>query len=339
MIPTTQSAIYFEENGDSSVLKYSNDFLSPSIDQLKDSELIVKNKFAGVNYIETYFRKGIYPCQFPYIPGREAAGTVLFAGSNSGFEIGDKVAYLAPSNFCQLTKLDSATNKIINLGKDATDDQLQLYAGSLLQGLTALTFINEAYKVQKDDYILVTAAAGGVGLILCQLIGKIIGAHVIAVASSEEKLKEAENNGAEFLLDSSKLTYDEIKDKILEITNNEGIHAAFDSIGKDSFEMTFASMRRKGTIVSFGNASGPVPPFNIGRLSPKNLKLLRPQLFAYVATADEFNHYCKELFDLIDSGKLNIKIHGVSPLKDYKEVTDLMEARKTSGKLILEIPQ
>lgn len=335
-IPETQAVIFYEQNGGPEVLQYSTSYPTP---QINDNQILVKNYYAGINYIESYFRNGIYKSQLPAIPGREASGEVVLIGSNvKNFKIGDKIAYLGNENFSQFTKLDANKVQIINLGQNATSNQLKLYAASLLQGLTALTFINEAYNVQKNDFILVTAAAGGVGLILDQLISKVKNANVIAVASSDEKLQLAQKNGAKYLLNSSKLTYDQIADKILEITNGVGVHAIFDSIGKDTINMDLKVIRRKGTIVSYGNASGPVDSFNLGLLSPKNVVLLRPQLFAYITEPQEFQYYSKELFKLIDNGELHIEIFKVYPLKDYRIATEEMEARKTTGKLVLEIP-
>lgn len=335
-IAKKQAAVYFTENGGIDVLKYSTEWDVPTP---KPDEILVKNRFAGVNFIEVYFRKGIYPSEKPFLPGREAAGEVVAVGSEvTNYQVGDKIAALYGKNFCQYSILSAKSNTIIKLAKDSTDEQLKLYAASLLQGLTALTLVEEAYPVKQGDYVLVTAAAGGVGLILNQLL-KLKGAHAIAVASTDEKLELAKQNGAEYLINSSELSYDEIKDKVLEITNGQGTEAIFDSIGKDSFECAMGSIKRKGTLVSFGNASGAVPPFSINRLSAKNVKLMRPQLFGFVATKEEFEHYSGKLFGLIDSGKLNIKIHGVYPLEDYVKATEEMEARKTTGKLILEIPQ
>lgn len=336
-IPDKQAVIYYERNGGPEVLKYSTEFAVPS--DLSATDILIKNKYTGINFIEVYFRNGIYPADFPYIPGREASGEVVAVGDKvTNFKVGDKVAYLGHKNFAQFTKFDSTQSTILNLGQNATSKQLKLYAASLLQGLTALTFINEAYAVKENDYILVTAAAGGVGLILDQLIGNVKKAHVIAVASTDEKLAKAKQNGAEFLLNSSELSNDQLAEKILEITNGKGVEAIFDSIGKDTFDLDLKVIRRKGTLISYGNSSGAVPPFIINKLSSKNVKLLRPQLYGYVAERPEFEHYTKELFDLINSKKLNIDIHKVYQLKDYPTATKELEGRKTTGKLLLEIP-
>lgn len=331
-IPSVQKVVLIRENGGPEVLRYEEDFPVPSI---KANELLIKNKYAGVNFIEAYFRKGLYPSEKPYVLGREAVGTVVAKGDSvTKFEIGDKVAYLSSNTFAQYTKFPE-DGKIIKLPSDASDEKLKTVSGALLQGLTALTFVNEAYNVQKNDYILLYAAAGGAGLIFDQLL-KLKGAKTIAVASSDEKLQLAKEAGAQYLVNSSK---DDIVKKVLEITNGEGVAAAFDSIGKDTFEATLQLVKRKGTIVSFGNASGAVPPLSINRLSAKNLKLLRPQLFGYIAEPEEWEHYSTELINLLDSNKLKINISKTYPLKNYRQATEELEARRTVGKLVLEIPE
>ncbi|QEU58681.1 Zta1 [Kluyveromyces lactis] len=331
-IPSVQKVVLIRENGGPEVLKYEEDYPVPKIGA---TDLLIKNKYAGINFIEVYFRKGIYPSEKPYVLGREAVGEVVAKGDQvDKYNVGDKVAYLSASTFAQFTKYPQ-NGHLIKLPKDISAEKEKIIAGSLVQGLTPLTFIDEAYNVQKGDFILVYAAAGGVGLIFDQLL-KARGARTIAVASTDEKLQLAKEYGAEFLINSTK---DDIVEKVKEFTNGEGVAAAFDSIGKDTFETTLQVVKRKGTIVSFGNASGAVPPFAINRLSPKNLKLVRPQLFAYVADPSEWEHYSSELIRLIDSGELKITISKVYPLKDYKEATEALESRKTVGKLILEIPE
>ena len=248
ILPETQKVVLHRENGDYDVIEYS-DFPTPKIESSHD--IIVKNSYAGVNFIEAYFRKGIYKASLPYVFGREASGEVVAVGDEvSTLKVGDKIAYLSPNTFAQYTKITDDNYKYIKLPDNASDEELKIYGSLFLQGLTALTFVNEAYKVQKDDYILVWAAAGGVGKILVQLISQL-GAHVIAVASTPEKLKIAQDLGAEFLINS---TSDDIVEKVKEITNGEGVAASFDSVGKDTFEISLNSIKRKGTFVSYGNA-------------------------------------------------------------------------------------
>lgn len=333
-LPSTQKVVLFEENSDSlDVIKFT-DFDTPKI--ASPNEIIIKNKFAGVNFIDSYFRKGVYPSQKPHIFGREAVGVVAAVGDKvTKFSVGDKVAYLSGSTFAQYTKLTDSHVQILKLDPSTSDESLKFYAAALLQGLTALTFIHESYEVQEGDYILVWAAAGGVGKVLTQLISQK-GAHVIAIASTEEKLALAKKYGAEYGVNH--LT-DDIVEKVKEITDGKGVNASFDSVGKDSAEITLTSLARKGTFVSYGNSSGVVPPLSINRLSPKNLTVLRPQLMGYVTTSEEWEHYVRLLFKLIDSGDLKIDILKTYPLSEYKQATADLEGRKTTGKLVLEVPQ
>lgn len=330
-IPKSQKVVLIKDVGSYDVIKYQ-DYVVPSIG---DNELLIKNKFAGVNFIEAYFRKGIYPVQFPYLLGREATGVVVGKGQSvSNFQIGDKVAYLSGSTFAQYTKY-SAVGKIVKLPCQSTDEELKLYAAALLQGLTALTFINDAYEVKKNDYILLYAAAGGVGLIMNQLL-KLKGAHTIAVVSTDEKAKVAREYGAEFVINSST---ENILEKVKEITNQRGVDAVFDSVGKDTFDTSLSALKNKGMFVSFGNASGPVTPFPLSKLSPKNIKLARPQLFGYIADPGDWEKYSKELLELLESDKLKIHTHKTYSLEDYQQAAKDLESRITTGKLVLEIPQ
>ncbi|CCD22786.1 NADPH:quinone reductase NDAI_0A06320 [Naumovozyma dairenensis CBS 421] len=331
-LPKIQKAIIIDGVSDGyDVIKYK-DIATPTIQTPND--IIIKNKYAGVNYIESYFRKGIYPCALPAILGREASGVVVDKGTNiKNFEIGDKVAYIGNCSMAQFTKIDNSM--IMKLSSDSTNEDLKLYAAGILQGLTALSFVTEAYEVKKGDYILVYAAAGGAGLIFDQLI-KARGAHVIAVCSSDEKLQLAKENGAEYLINSKT---DDILTKVMEITDNKGVQAAFDSVGKDTFHTTLAALKNKGTFVSFGNASGPVPPIKISLLTPKNIKLLRPSLYAYTKDPEDWNKYTTELFSLIQTGALKIKINDAVSLEKYAELAKKLESRSTTGKFVLEIPQ
>ncbi|KAH3667096.1 hypothetical protein WICMUC_005443 [Wickerhamomyces mucosus] len=331
-IPDTHHVIRFHETSESyDVLKYET-VPTPTIDE---DQILIKNKYAGINFIEKYFRIGLYPSQLPYTLGREAVGEIVKIGSNvKNYQIGDIIGYLSSQTFTQYTVINPTINFRILKISENKDSILQQFAGSLVQGLTALTFIEESYKVKKDDYILVHAAAGGVGLILTQLISKL-GAHVIATASTDEKLNLAKLNGAEFLINSSN---DDIVSKVLEFTNGKGVEASFDGVGKDTWDISLKSTARKGTIVSFGNASGAVPPVTISTLTPKNLKILRPTLFNYLTTLEEWDYYSTKLIKLIESNDLKIDISKIYELKDYPKAAKDLETRKTTGKLLLSIP-
>ena len=180
---------------------------------------------------------------------------------------------------------------------------------------------------------MVWAAAGGVGQILT-LYAAHLGAHVIAVASTDEKLAIARSLGASYTI---KLDEDVAK-RVLEITGGVGVAASFDGIGKDTFEASMASLARKGSMVSYGNASGVVPPVSINRLSAKNIKLLRPQVFGYVTTPEEWEHYTNILQEALDKNVIDVKTT-VYPLEEYREAAAALEGRKTTGKLVLAIPE
>lgn len=332
-IPEKQSVVLIRETGGPEVLRYETDFPTPKI--ANPNEILIKNKYSGVNFIESYFRKGIYPSEKPYVLGREALGVVVEKGASvKDYNIGDHILYMSPGTFAQYTKVTAGVSKLIKLPQTSTQEELKTYAAALLQGLTVLTFVEEAYAVKKGDYILVWAASGGVGLIFDQILHKL-GAHVIAVASTEEKLALAKENGAEY-----GILYDdpELLKKIEEITKGEGVDAVFDSIGKDTFETSLKAVKRKGSLISFGNATGPVDPLVLNRLSPKNVKIARPQVMAYIHTEEEFEYYAKKLIDYVKNGDLKIKIYKTYELKDYVQAAKDIESRKTTGKLLLEIP-
>lgn len=330
-IPKIQKAIRIHEAGGLEVLRYE-DVVVPSINE---DEVLIKNKYAGVNFLDTYIRTGLYDAPKPCILGREASGVIVAKGKHvQGFEIGDNVAYASEGTFAQYTKFNPSI-RIFKLPKDASEEKLQLYGGLFIQGFTGLTFTTEAYNVQKGDYILVHAAAGGTGSILTQVINAR-GAHVIATASTQEKLQIAKEKGAEFLINSKT---ENISKRVMEITKGKGVQASFDGVGKATFQASIDSLARKGTLVTFGNASGPVPPVHLGIMLPKNLKLSRPACFNYLVEKEEWEYYSEKLFKLVEAGDLKLDISKVYPLSEYKQATEDLEGRKTTGKLILKIPQ
>ena len=210
-------------------------------------------------------------------------------------------------------------------------------AASLLQGLTAITLIREAHHVQAGDWVLVHAAAGGMGLWLCQLL-KATGAHVIGTASTPEKRELAKKAGAEVTLEyPESMGRETFVSKVKELSGGQGVPAVFDGVGKATFDVSLECVARKGSMVSFGNASGAVEPFTISRLSAKNVKLMRPTLFNYITTREEFEKYTKELFELIEQDKVDIAIHRTYDLKDVAQAHQDLEGRKTTGKLLLKI--
>lgn len=331
-VPKTHHVSLFEKVGDSTDLIQYKEVAAPQISDPKD--IIVKNSYAGVNFIESYFRKGIYPATLPYTFGREATGVVAAVGDQvTNVKVGDKVVYLGGNLFAEYTKLEPSNFRVTKLDPSTTDEQLKVYSASIVGGLTAYTLVTDAYHVKKGDQILVWAAAGGVGQVLTQLASHA-GADVIAIASTAEKLQIAKDRGAKYLINSSS---DDIVAKVLEYTNGVGAVASFDSVGKDSFEASLASLKLRGHFVSYGNASGVVPPFPLGRLSAKNISVVRPVLTNYVATPEEWESKTREFFALIDAGKVDIGITKTYPLSEYRQAATDLESRKTTGRLVLEI--
>lgn len=248
-------------------------------------------------------------------------------GELHGLKAGDKVVWMAEGAYAEYSVVPAAQTVEVPSAMDA-----QIGAAALLQGLTALTLVREAYPVKKGDWVLVHAAAGGTGLWLTQLL-KSIGAHTIGTASTPEKVALATKAGATYVINYST---EDVKAKVDELTKGQGVVAVFDGVGKDTFDLSLDVLARKGSLISFGNASGAVPPFAIARLSAKNARLMRPTLFGYVATRAELEHYVQELFDFVLKEKLDVRIHDVYALSHVARAHQDLEERRTTGKLLLD---
>ncbi|PHH89947.1 hypothetical protein CDD83_4894 [Cordyceps sp. RAO-2017] len=306
-------------------------------------QLLVRNRFAGVNFIDTYFRTGLYKAPaLPLTLGREAAGEVVAAGPDLDPALrlapGTRVVYMADAGpdagtYAQYSAV--AADHVVAIPDGLALDKA---AAVFLQGLTAWTFIREAADFPTPDrqqqparWALVHAAAGGVGLLLVQLL-RLVGAKVIGTASSPEKRELARKSGAEWTLDSRN---DDLVARVKEITGGHGVDVIFDGVGKDTFQADLDMIAMKGHLISFGNASGAVPPFSILQLGPKNVKLMRPIVNGYVAERSDLVKYTSELFGFVTSHKLNVAIHDVYPLDDVARAHTDIESRKTTGKLLI----
>ncbi|TGJ77582.1 hypothetical protein E0Z10_g10689 [Xylaria hypoxylon] len=326
-VPADMKAVYISKTGGTEVLEYKTDVPIPTP---TDGEVLVKNDFIGVNFIDTYFRSGLYAApHFPYILGREAEGTVVAVGPGDvlGFNVGDRVAYLGERSYAEYTTTPAAKTV-----KVPSSFKLGTAAAALLQGLTALTLVREAHNVKKGDWVLVHAAAGGTGLLLCQLL-KAIGANTIGTVSTPKKAELAKQNGANHVINYS---HEDVKAKVLEITGGQGCIAIFDGVGKSTFDLSLECVARKGSLISFGNASGAVPPVTIGRLVAKNVRLMRPSLVSYITTREELTGYTEELFAFIEKDDFNVRVHETYPLSEVKRAHEDLESRKTTGKLLLD---
>ncbi|RDA93989.1 hypothetical protein CP533_5002 [Ophiocordyceps camponoti-saundersi (nom. inval.)] len=327
-VPSTMKAVQISRTGGTEVLELRPDLPVPTPSA---GQVLVRNLFAGVNFIDTYFRTGLYPAPgLPLTLGREAAGEVV-SGGGDALPAGTRVVYvptdLATGTYAQYTAV-AADRVVVIPDKVATD----VAAAVFLQGLTAWTFIREAADIKPDTWTLVHAAAGGVGLLLVQML-RHVGARVIAAAGSEEKRELARRNGAGWVVDSRA---DDMVAQVKDITGGHGVDVIFDGVGKSTFDADLEMIAVKGLLISYGNASGPVEPFSILRLTPKNMKLMRPTLMVYVSERHDLVKYTTELFDLVASDKVKVAIHGLYPLKDVAKAHNDLEGRKTTGKLLLD---
>ncbi|KAF4583177.1 quinone oxidoreductase [Ophiocordyceps camponoti-floridani] len=329
-LPNTMKAVQISRNGGTEVLELRHDAPVP---KPGPGQVVVRNLFAGINFIDTYFRTGLYPApSLPLTLGREAAGEVVFSSSSSsGIAVGTRVVYvpiaLDAGTYAQYTAVDE--DRVVAIPDGVGTD---VAAAVFLQGLTAWTLIREAANVQPDTWTLVHAAAGGVGLLLVQML-RLVGARVIAAAGDADKRELACRNGAGWVVDSRA---DDLVAKVKEITGGHGVDVIFDGVGKATFDADLDMIAVKGLLISFGNASGAVPPLSLLRLTAKNIKLMRPTLNVYVADRGDLVKYSNELFDLVGSKKINVAIHNVYPLQDVARAHTDIESRKTTGKLLLD---
>ncbi|KAL5362406.1 hypothetical protein BJX96DRAFT_166643 [Aspergillus floccosus] len=329
-VPTSMKAVIVEALGGPEVLEFKTDYPVPTP---KEGQLLVKNNICGINYIDTYFRTGLYPSQKPEVLGREAAGTVVALGPGPNpynFQVGDRVAWLSTGGYAEYTAVPAA--KTVKIPEGISDEDVM---ASFLSGLTVLSFAKETYPVQKGDWVLLHAAAGGAGFLMTQIL-KSMGAKVIGTAGGPEKVALVKSLGADHVIDYRSEEGKDWVSKVKEITGGRGVDVVYDSVGKDTWEGSLEAVKRKGTIVWFGNASGPVPPLPLNKLSPKCVKVARPTLFGYIETREEFEYYVNELFTLLKSGQLKVKIHKVYPLEQVAQAHIDLEGRKSTGKLLLK---
>ncbi|OAQ22690.1 NAD(P)-binding protein [Linnemannia elongata AG-77] len=327
MVNSTARVIRVTKYGDASALQPTN--IPRPIP--KPTQVLVKVAYAGVNYVDIYERSGNFPSPLPLIPGREGSGEIVEVGSEvQGFKVGDRVAFIGKDTYSDYAVVDT-----VHLAKLPDHVSLETGAAFILQGLTAVGLIRKAYAVQKGDWIVVHAAAGGVGLLLSQL-GRLLGAHVIGTVSTEEKAALARANGAEHVVLINN-GYEALEKKVRELTNGEGVHAVFDSVGQATFESSLNIVRRLGTLVLFGNASGEVPPLNLMRLSSKNVKVTWAAVYNYITTPEDFNELVEDTLEYLEKGQLKIAIHKVYPVEDVQQAHLDLEGRKTTGKLLLKI--
>ena len=293
-------------------------------------EVRLRHHAIGLNYIDTYHRSGLYPLPLPSGLGQEAAGVVEAVGEGvSAVAVGDRVAYATAPLGAYAEARNVPADVLVPL-----PDALSFEEGAamLMQGLTAQYLLRRTYRVQAGDTILVHAAAGGVGTIMCQW-AKALGATVIGTVGSEHKAELARANGCDHPI---VYTRENFARRVRELTDGEGVPVVFDSIGKDTFMDSLACLRPLGLMVSFGNASGAVPLVDIGVLARMgSLFLTRPTLFTYAARRSDLLAMASELFDLVVAGTLRVEINQRYALKDVAQAHRDLEGRRTSASSIL----
>lgn len=295
----------------------------------KPNEVVVKIAAAGVNFIDVYFREGRYPATLPFVDGQEAAGAVTDVGSEvKTIKIGDRVAYTGILG-AYAEYAAAPADRVVHVPKEVTDPQA---AAAMLQGMTAHYLVHSTYPVKKGETALIHAAAGGVGLLLVQM-AKDLGARVIGTAGSDEKAKLAREAGADEAIVYTRQDF-EVETKRL--TNGKGVDVVYDGVGKSTFEQDLNVLRPRGYLVVFGGASGPVPPFDPMRLAQKgSLFLTRPTLVNYIATRAELEQRSNDIFSMIAKGRLKLRIPHTYKLGQAQQAHRDLEARKTTGKVLL----
>jgi NADPH2:quinone reductase len=321
------AAVRVHKVGGPEVLTYEQiEIGAPGPGQVK-----VKQHASGVNFIDTYFRMGMYPSPvgLPFVSGNEAAGEVTAVGSGvTDLKAGDRVAYVHAMGGYAEEKLLPA-DRAVKLPDNISYEQA---AAMMLKGMTAEYLLRRTYKVQAGDNILVHAAAGGVGLILCQW-GKALGANVIGTVGSEDKGKLAQANGCDHIIYYRK---EDFAARVKEITKGELCAVVYDGIGKTTFPASLDCLRPLGMFASFGSASGQIDAFNINILQFKgSLFATRPTLNHYAAKREDLLAIAQDLFDVVGSGAVKIDVKGKYALKDAKKAHEDLESRKTTGSLIL----
>ena len=318
-------AIQIDKPGPASALKWRE----VTIGKPKAGEVRLRHTAVGLNYIDVYHRSGLYALPLPLTLGMEAAGVVEALGRGvTDLKVGDRVAYATMLGSYSEARLIPA-DRVIKIPKEIGDETA---AAMMLQGMTVRFLLRETCKLKKGDTILIHAAAGGVGLILCQW-AKHLGATVIGTVGSKQKADLAAAHGCDHPINYSRENF---VDRVKKITKGEGLPVVYDSVGKDTFPGSLDCLAHRGLFVSFGSSSGPIPPFNIGILAAKgSLYMTRPSLPSYTAARKDLVATANDLIRMVKSGAIKIEVNQTYALKDAAKAHRDLEARKTTGSTVL----
>ena len=310
----------------------------PEVLQLKDiklsdpnvGEVLIKNEAIGLNYIDTYHRSGLYPVELPSNIGIEGAGIIEKVGPDvNNFKIGDRVAYASMPIGSYSTHRIFPTKKLVKVPNEIS---LKDVVTLMTKGFTVFYLLHKTYKVQSGETILFHAAAGGVGQIFCQW-AKSLGCKIIGTVGSDEKIKIAEKNGCDYVINYSKENFAE---KVKEITNGLGVSVVYDGVGKKTFDQSIECLKVRGTMVSFGNASGPLEPCNVTKsLAPKGLYLTRPSIAHYTSTREELDEAANKVFEMFITKKIKLEIFKEYTLESIINAHQDLENRKILGPAIV----
>jgi NADPH2:quinone reductase len=292
-------------------------------------EALIRHEAVGVNFVDIYQRNGLYKVPLPAVAGNEGAGVVEAVGAGVTLvKPGDRVVYAGRTgSYCEVRTI--AADRLCILPDELTFEQ---GAAMMLKGLTVHYLIRRTYRVHSGDTVVFHAAAGGVGGIACQWL-KALGARVIGTAGSTEKCETALRNGADYCIN---YRTEDIVERVQELTGGEGVPVVFDSVGKDTFEASLKCLRPFGLLVSFGNASGAVPPVDLGLLAQHgSLYITRPTLATYIAQRSDLESMARELFDTVLDGTVKIDINRRYRLRDAAQAHHDLEERTTSGCSVL----
>ncbi|KAL2326537.1 hypothetical protein Fmac_025595 [Flemingia macrophylla] len=319
-------AIRVHELGGPQVLKWED----VEIGEPKEGEVRVRNKAIGVNFIDVYFRKGVYKAaSLPFTPGMEAVGVVTAVGSGlTGRQVGDVVAYAGHPMGSYAEEQILPANKVVPVPSSIDPT---VAASIMLKGMTTQFLLQRCFKVEPGHTILVHAAAGGVGSLLCQW-ANALGATVIGTVSTKEKAAQAKEDGCHHIIFYKE---EDFVARVNEITSGNGVEVVYDSVGKDTFEGSLACLKLRGYMVSFGQSSGTPDPVPLSLLAAKSLFLTRPTLMQYVVSRDELLEAAGEVFANVASSVLKVRVNHTYPLSDAAKAHEDLENRKTSGSVVL----
>ena len=320
------AAVRVHKLGGPEVLTYEDAEVGPP----GPGQIRIRQQACGINYIDTYYRTGLYPApSLPFIPGNEAGGEVTAVGAGvKDFKIGDRVTYVVTLGGYAAERLLPA-DRVVKLPDGISHEQA---AGMMLKGMTARYLLRRTFKVEKGSTVLIHAAAGGVGLIACQWANHL-GATVIGTAGSKEKAALAKAHGCHHTI---LYREEDFGARVKEITAGKLCDVVYDGVGKDTYPASLDCLHRLGMFVSFGNASGPIEAVNPGLLQQKgSLFMTRPTLVHYITTREELVEAANDLFDVVRSGKVKIPVNQKYPLKDAAKAHRDLESRATTGSSIL----